>query len=1069
MVSKPRGILNPFGGKAGNNPHTNEEETDRLVPGSGGAQEGRRSDDEEEDAVNCNDDDVHIPSKATAVNPNTILRSISLRGMRRGRNKGSDVDAGEKESLVSADAIGDHNHHHDEYTDDGDGSDVDVDKDLVQGHKRRVPRRSSDPDQHHWRNTVHAIGGAVGNLKSRCSISDRRGMSYDDNDVNNDDDHFVLCSPSEHDDDEDDSDADVDVDVDSDDSEQDRAQYKDDYRGNRQTTENGNDNNPSSDYFQWSFKRKHGKNEYDLQLQTPLALQGSGSLDCDDDKEEDPWREKEQGQQDQEAESLMRSSTEQEPVTARRNQRREERTRHSGKDNSTSTNNSNSRRRMHMSIPGIVCGVAVNVVGGVSAAAQAVSNPETRRRLAEAIRYQAAYRRGQHGGSGGTLDRQDSEPLVGGGEGGQQHQCEPPPLRGNKQGEYALAFARDEGGEDGDVSYDDIIESQQDEIQRLKDRIFALEGDLNTRRHLDDDGASISSSGSGSGSDDEDEDSTSSSDDSSESDTSTGEEETKNVIECSTLIDVGDDNNKLVDSEENGKAMDSESVLIDIAEKPMNNLQELMALSGDNAAADSAEATIDATVTVPPQGDFVGLVMVKEDEDDSRAKDEAESTTVCPRGGGESSCPLKNYVGALSRNQVERYSRHLLLSDGFGIPGQEILSNASVLVIGAGGIGSTVLLYLAASGIGTIGVVDFDRVESSNLHRQIIHSEAKLRMNKAESAVQAMRLLNPTVTCTAIDAIFTHENAMDLVSSYDCVVDASDNPKTRYLVNDACVLAGKPLVSGSAVGTEGQLTVYNHKSGPCYRCLYPNPPPMDGCKSCSDNGVLGPVPGLIGVLQSLEVMKVLTDMGETMHDRVLMYDALRCSFLRIKKPPRRKNCASCGSCKSIHSMTDSFAISNQTRGPSGIVVPVPLKSDVDVVSSSPTEKESSPPGLVLAPELSISCNEYAIIRESSSIEHVLLDVRVKQQFNMCSLKGSVNVPLEELGERLDEVAALCDGGDGVKKVFCLCRRGIASAAATVKLHEAYKSGTFPQLVQVQNITGGLNAWSTEVDKTFPLY
>ena len=179
----------------------------------------------------------------------------------------------------------------------------------------------------------------------------------------------------------------------------------------------------------------------------------------------------------------------------------------------------------------------------------------------------------------------------------------------------------------------------------------------------------------------------------------------------------------------------------------------------------------------------------------------------------------------------------------------------------------TVILYLAACGVGKLTIVDFDDVETSNLHRQVIHKAANVGLNKAESACRAVHELNPSVTCRAIKASLNYDNAMELISQHDCVVDASDNPQTRYLINDACVLASKstkkniPLISGSAMGTEGQLSVYNYKSGPCYRCLYPQPNATEGCKSCADNGVLGPVPGLIGILQSLETIKVLTDTG----------------------------------------------------------------------------------------------------------------------------------------------------------------------------------------------------------------
>jgi adenylyltransferase/sulfurtransferase len=237
-----------------------------------------------------------------------------------------------------------------------------------------------------------------------------------------------------------------------------------------------------------------------------------------------------------------------------------------------------------------------------------------------------------------------------------------------------------------------------------------------------------------------------------------------------------------------------------------------------------------------------------------RTESSEEETLAVP------SSPLQE-VTELTPEHIERYSRQLLLQDGFGVQGQCRLLSSSVLVVGAGGIGSTVLLYLAATGIGRISVVDFDGIDKSNLHRQVIHKERDVGLNKAISACRSMKELNPSIQCVPILETLTHENALDLVSYHDVIVDASDNPRTRYLINDACVLANKPLVSGSAIGTEGQLTVYNHLDGSCYRCLYPRPNAAEGCKSCSDSGVSGPVPGLIGLLQSLEVVKILTGIG----------------------------------------------------------------------------------------------------------------------------------------------------------------------------------------------------------------
>jgi adenylyltransferase/sulfurtransferase len=408
--------------------------------------------------------------------------------------------------------------------------------------------------------------------------------------------------------------------------------------------------------------------------------------------------------------------------------------------------------------------------------------------------------------------------------------------------------------------------------------------------------------------------------------------------------------------------------------------------------------------------------------------------------------PGAEVVENLSADHIMRYSRQLLLQDGFGTDGQKKLLSSSVLVVGAGGIGSTVLMYLAASGVGHISVVDFDEVDMSNLHRQVIHTEANVGVNKAVSACQAVKALNPSIRCTPIQEVLTFDNARDIVASHDCVVDASDNPRTRYLINDACVLTKKPLVSGSAMGTEGQLTVYNHKDGPCYRCLYPKPNVSEGCKSCSDNGVLGPVPGLIGILQSLEVIKLITGTGTTMHDRLLMYDALRCSFVNIKKPPKSKKCPICSDTASIHSMEDSKSVSELARGPTGAVEGCELVS---------------PPSI--AKDLAIECVEYDKIRKGGDA-HVLLDVRVKQQFDMCSLDGAVNIPLEDLQNQLDRLEKL---SEGTKPIYCICRRGIASIEATKQIEKVMdeRSG----IHSVKNISGGLKAWSRKVDESFPEY
>uniref|UniRef100_A0A7S3DSI5 Adenylyltransferase and sulfurtransferase MOCS3 homolog n=1 Tax=Entomoneis paludosa TaxID=265537 RepID=A0A7S3DSI5_9STRA len=400
-------------------------------------------------------------------------------------------------------------------------------------------------------------------------------------------------------------------------------------------------------------------------------------------------------------------------------------------------------------------------------------------------------------------------------------------------------------------------------------------------------------------------------------------------------------------------------------------------------------------------------------------------------------------VHELSPNHIERYSRQMILSNGFGVHGQLSLLSSSVLIIGAGGIGSTVILYLAASGIGRMGIVDFDVVEVSNLHRQVIHTTQRVGWNKAVSACYSVQQLNPSANCLAYNEEVTHENVERLVSSYDCIVDCSDNPRTRYLINDACVLVGKPLVSGSAVGTEGQLTVYNStkkEQSPCYRCLYPRPSATGQCRACSDAGVLGPVPGLIGILQSMEVIKLLTGEGDTMDRRLLMYDSMSTNFMNIKKPPKQPKCPVCGPNATIKNMIDSRESLLTADGPRRIAAPSQLPDS-----------------------LQVTCQEYHKIRESQT-EHILLDVRVKTQFDLCALPGSVHIPMAELVQQLEKVEGI---SKGKLPIFCLCRRGVDSVEAVRVLQEARPS--HPGIHSVQNIRGGLDQWRQTVNPAFPKY
>jgi adenylyltransferase/sulfurtransferase len=248
---------------------------------------------------------------------------------------------------------------------------------------------------------------------------------------------------------------------------------------------------------------------------------------------------------------------------------------------------------------------------------------------------------------------------------------------------------------------------------------------------------------------------------------------------------------------------------------------------------------------------------------------------------GDSYLTAPELEHGLSPDQIYRYSRQLLLPS-FAVEGQSNLLKSSVLVIGAGGLGSPALLYLAACGVGQLGIIDHDVVELNNMHRQIIHTEAFIGHPKVKSAAAACRSINSTIKVDEYVEALRTSNALEILSQYDIIVDATDNPPSRYMISDCCVLLGKPLVSGAALGMEGQLTVYNHNGGPCYRCLFPTPPPTSACQRCSDSGVLGVVPGVIGCLQALETIKLASLVGEPLSERMLLFDALSARMRIVK-------------------------------------------------------------------------------------------------------------------------------------------------------------------------------------------
>lgn len=366
-----------------------------------------------------------------------------------------------------------------------------------------------------------------------------------------------------------------------------------------------------------------------------------------------------------------------------------------------------------------------------------------------------------------------------------------------------------------------------------------------------------------------------------------------------------------------------------------------------------------------------------------------------------------------------------------------------MLLVGAGGLTSSSAMYLAGAGVGTIGIVDFDDIEVSNLQRQIIHKQDSIGTSKAESAVRAIREFNPEVNAIAYKVQFTSANAMEIVKPYDLVLDCTDNVVSRYLINDACVLANKPLVSGSALRMEGQVTVYHlTPETPCYRCMFPEPPPKAAQGSCSNEGVLGVVPGIIGNIQALEAIKVLAGIGQPLDSRMIMFDAMNSTFRTFKLRSRDKKCKICGDAPSITSLIDYERFCNASA------------------NDKPTAIS------VLQEEQHIPIQEYAksIYKKKN---HILLDVRPELQYDICAVQPSISAPLADIDARIEELRALIEGTKDEESgnpatVYVICRRGNDSQRAVVKL-------AGHGITNTRNVVGGVAAWHQQVDSEFPIY
>jgi len=384
----------------------------------------------------------------------------------------------------------------------------------------------------------------------------------------------------------------------------------------------------------------------------------------------------------------------------------------------------------------------------------------------------------------------------------------------------------------------------------------------------------------------------------------------------------------------------------------------------------------------------------------------------------------------LSQDEYARYSRHLILPE-VGLEGQKRLKSASVLCIGTGGLGSPLLLYLAAAGIGRIGIVDFDVVDHSNLQRQVVHGTSWVGKPKIESAKHRIHEINPHCQVDLYETRLSSENALEIVAPYDVVVDGTDNFPTRYLVNDACVLLNKPNVYGSIFRFEGQATVFNYEDGPNYRDLYPEPPPPGMVPSCAEGGVLGILPGIIGVIQATETVKIILGKGQTLSGRLLLYNALDMKFRELKLRP------------------------NPVR-------PVIEKLiDYEMFCGIPQAKAAEAEASHAIPEMTVQDLKGLIDRGGD--DFLLLDVRNPHEYDIAQIPGSVLVPLPDLenGKGVQQVKDLLASRPAGQKLVAHCKLGGRSAKALAILKDHGIVGT--------NVKGGITAWSREIDASVPEY
>jgi molybdopterin/thiamine biosynthesis adenylyltransferase/rhodanese-related sulfurtransferase len=377
----------------------------------------------------------------------------------------------------------------------------------------------------------------------------------------------------------------------------------------------------------------------------------------------------------------------------------------------------------------------------------------------------------------------------------------------------------------------------------------------------------------------------------------------------------------------------------------------------------------------------------------------------------------------LSNDEILRYSRHLIMPE-VGMEGQQKLKAAKVLCIGAGGLGSPLALYLTAAGVGTLGIVDFDVVDYTNLQRQIIHTTNDVGRKKLDSAADKLKAINPYLNLRTFDTKLTSANALELFRDFDIIADGTDNFPTRYLVNDACVLSGKPNVYGSIFRFEGQASVFATKDGPCYRCLYPEPPPPGLVPSCAEGGVLGILPGLVGVIQATETIKLILGQGDSLAGRLLLVDALGMKFreLKLRKNP---DCPVCGKNPTVTQLIDY----NEFCGIRG--EEAPAGNDVPAITVAELKQKLD-----------------------AKTDIFILDVREPHEYQICNLKGYL-IPVGDLPKRVHEL-------DSSREIIAHCRSGVRSARAVNFLRRA-------GFKKVYNLTGGILEWADKIEPTMPKY